>query len=164
MNPAGKPKFILTENLNKLAKWLRILGYDAALFKAISFSALIRTAINDDRIVLTRSRKQADSNYHFPRRLIRSDDHLEQLKELQDLIVFDRSAIFSRCSLCNRILFEIDKEKIKNLVPEYVYQNWNEFRICRKCGKIYWTGSHFDNIIRFLETVLLTEQSEQEAK
>ena len=152
-NSRKRPKFLLTENLGRLAKWLRILGYDAAIFPKISFHNRIRIARKDNRIILTRDKKEAKSKLKFKRILIKSDDYLQQLREMESLVSFDEKYLFSRCSKCNKPLFEIDKEKIKSRLPVYVFQTRNEFQVCRFCGKIYWKGTHYGLMLEKLKTI-----------
>ncbi len=156
MKDTLKPKFLLTENLNRLAKWLRMLGYDAAIYKSISFHNMIRLAVKERRIILTRSTKQAKSNLKFSRILIKADNHLQQLKELKEVISFNEHYIFLRCLLCNKLLIEIAKEKIKDLVPEFIYENQTDFKVCRKCGKIYWQGTHYKAMLAEIKNTLLS--------
>ena len=107
-----RPKFLLAENLGRLAKWLRFLGYDAALFKKIDFDNMIRIANKDNRIILTRNRKEAKNKKKFKRIFIKTENYLEQLRELNNILEFNENYIFSRCSECNRLLYKIEKEKI----------------------------------------------------
>ena len=141
-----EPRFLLAENLNKLAQYLRFLGYDAALIKSISFTKKINLCNKERRIYLTRSNKEAKSNHKFSRILINGQFVQEQIKELSDYIVFAETNIFTRCSKCNSLLNKIDQEKIKSFVPPYIFEHHDQFRICRKCGKIYWKGTHFDHL------------------
>lgn len=148
-----RPKFLLAENLGKLAKWLRFLGYDAALYRKISLDNMIRIANKDNRIILTRSKKVAKNKRKFKRILIKSENHSEQLRELKNIIRFDGNYIFSRCSECNRLLENIASEKIKNMIPVYIYQTQKKFKVCRFCGKIYWEGSHVKNMLAELKAI-----------
>ncbi len=154
MKDALKPKFLLTENLNRLAKWLRMLGYDAAIYKSISFHNMIRLAKKERRIILTRSAKQAKSNLKFSRILIKADKHLEQIKELKEIITFNEQYTFSRCLLCNKRLYGISREKVKDLVPEFIYEDHTDFKVCRKCGNIYWKGTHYKSMLAELKKIL----------
>jgi len=149
-----KPKFLLTANLNRLAKWLRMLGYDAAIYKSISFHNMIRLAVKERRIILTRSKKQAKSKLKFSRILIKTDNHLEQIKELKEVISFNEQYTFSCCLLCNKQLYGISREKVKDLVPEFIYENHTDFKVCRKCGKIYWQGTHYKSMLVELRKIL----------
>jgi uncharacterized protein len=137
------PRFILRENLGKLARLLRFLGYDAALYRHLSFTNLCRIAAREKRLVLTRSRIEANKKTECRKILIISPQPVQQLLEIMPLLEFSEQQIFSRCSLCNKLLYEIEKEKINSLVPEYVYAHNTQFRLCRHCGHIYWVGDHY---------------------
>ena len=141
-------KFLLDENLGKLAKWLRFLGYDAAIYKSISLHNKIRLANKEKRIYLTRDKKVAKLKQKFSRKLIKSENYREQLKELKGYIEFDENRIMTVCPNCNRILKNTTKEKVKNLVPEFIYKNHNEFKVCFHCGRVYWKGSHYEKILQ----------------
>jgi len=146
-----KPKFLLAENLNRLARYLRMLGYDAAVYKKISFSNRIRLVNKDKRVYLTRSKKEAKSNIKFARKQIISEIIWEQLQELQDYISYSEKHLFSRCLECNKKLYSIEKEKIKALVPDFIYAEHDNFYLCRKCGRIYWLGSHSQEMEKTLK-------------
>ena len=137
------PRFILEDNLIRLAKWLRIMGYDAAVHRAVSLSTLISLANKEKRVFITRSNKIFKLKQRFPRFLIKSDKHLQQLQELKNYIELEEDFLFTRCTHCNTKLNVIEKEKIEKLVPEVVYQSFEDYYICRRCGRIYWQGSHY---------------------
>jgi uncharacterized protein with PIN domain len=100
-----------------------------------------------------RSKKLAKSKEKFKRRLLVSNFPKEQLQELSDLINYDEKFIFTRCSECNKILFKIEKKKIQNIIPEYIFNHHSEFKICRHCGKIFWQGSHWLKIRKMMESL-----------
>jgi uncharacterized protein with PIN domain len=147
------PRFLLRANLGSLARDLRFLGYDAAIYQEAGFDNLARIAAHDGRMILTRSRKEASQKKSCLIRLINGDDSFQQILQLSDLIGFKEEFIFWRCSICNKLLYEIDKEKIINLVPEYVYETQTKFRICRFCGRIYWKGDHYQAIYKRLKNL-----------
>jgi len=149
-----KPKFLLDENLTRLARWLRMLGYDATVYENVSIHNKIRLAKKERRIYLTRSKKTAKLKEEFSRFLIRANDHQHQMGELNQFLKFENDFIFTRCINCNRKLEKISKEKIKEIIPPYIYETFNEFNICRKCGKIYWQGSHYASMKRQLKNML----------
>ncbi len=149
-----KPKFLLDENLNRLAKWLRMLGYDAAIYKSVSIHNKVRLAKKERRIYLTRSKKIAKLKEEFSRFLIRAVTHQQQLGELKQFLKFNNDFIFTRCIECNRKLEQISKEKIKEIIPSHIYETFTEFTICCKCGKVYWQGSHYASMKMQLKNML----------
>ncbi len=151
---ARKPKFILRDNLGKLVKFLRLLGYDAVLYPKISFHNVLRIAAKDRRIILTRSPKEAKQVSKYKIILIKSVYYEEQLKELRGIIDFKEEFFAIRCSLCNRALEPAQLDFVKKKVPEYVFRHNTDFLICKKCGRIYWKGSHFNDIEKKLADIL----------
>ncbi len=152
--------FLVESHLGRLAKWLRFLGYDVASYKGATFTNLARLAAKERRVLLTRSEKQARSEWKFARRLIASDDYRMQLRELADLIEIDPDIAGSRCIHCNRPLYTIAREKVRSLVPEYVYETQADFVICRKCGHVFWRGTHYDKMIEMLYSLLQGDVAE----
>lgn len=150
-----RPLFLLDENLNRLAKWLRALGYDVSVYKKINTNKQIQLAIKERRILLTRDKKKALSKLKFHRVLIKSQNHFLQLQEIRELLDFQKELIFTRCLNCNKLLFAIEKTKIKGLVPQFIYNNFEDFKVCRRCGKIYWQGSHFAEMKKVIEKIFL---------
>ncbi len=147
-------KFILTKELGRLAKWLRILGFDTRYFKEGNPSSLIIESLRDGRVIITR-------NHRLPRpggiRIITVEEEIikEQVAEVLTILKIkpDAQAMFSRCILCNEELEDIEKEKIKERVPEYVFKTQEHFVTCPKCNRIYWKGTHWGNVEKTLEEV-----------
>lgn len=142
-------RFILTDELGRLSKWLRILGYDTAVEK--DRKALVIKSLRDDRIILTRDSKM--SRFSGVRMVkIASDfveEQLAQVVKALDLKI-DKEAIFSICIVCDETLVRIDREKAKDKVPEYVYKTKDLFMECPRCKKIYWQGSHWEIVTKFI--------------
>ncbi len=151
-----KKKFLLDENLYKLAKWLRMLGYDAIVPKSISIEKKISLCQKERRIFLTRSNKIVNKKDKFHRILIKTKKYNEQLQEIEEFIGFKESDLSSRCLMCNNRLQVVTAEKIESLIPENVEFNFSDYKICKKCGKIYWKGSHYTAMKSRLKNLLTT--------
>lgn len=147
-------KFLCDQMLGTLAKWLRLFGYDTFYANArINDIELIGIAKRENRVVLTR-----DKNFiHKAKKekidiieitTTNLDDQLRQV--LKDIVV-NSGAVLSRCSLCNTVVQKIKKELVRNRVPHRVFENNERFWLCPTCDKIYWTGTHTDEIIRKLD-------------
>ena len=149
-----KPRFILRDNLGKLARYLRLLGYDSVLYPKISFYNVLRIATKDRRIILTRSPKEFRKKSDYRIILIKSIFYEKQLKELKGIIEFNDDFFGTRCSLCNQVLETAPLNYVKEKVPVKILENSHYFLICKKCGRIYWQGKHFKDIQERLVKIL----------
>ena len=148
-------KFIADAMLGRLARWLRILGHDVVYESSISDNDLIARAIHERRIILTMDRKLAERESAKNSLLVNSPSYKEQLKQVITQYNIDyKSGIFTRCLVCNNLLEPIEKEKIKDKVPPYVYSTQDEFDICQQCGRIYWSGTHRVKMLKMLDEIL----------
>ena len=139
--------FIVTEELGKLAKWLRVLGYDCVYHDGGSESDLVIQALRDKRVLLTRTERL--KKYTGIKTVIIRHDHVEDQLEQ---VVFDlglpleEDGFFQRCVECNERLSAVEKHDIKGKVPGYVFDTQDEFKVCPACEKIFWRGTHWDNV------------------
>ncbi|MCX7913592.1 MAG: Mut7-C RNAse domain-containing protein [Thermodesulfovibrionales bacterium] len=149
-------RFICDVMLGRLAKWLRILGFDTLYFRVISDGELVKIAKQEQRIILTRDRALIKNKMVENAFLINSNDIVEQLEEFLKLFKnhFDKiSAFSSRCVNCNSELHKVQKEAVLNEAPEYIIFNNNFFLKCYNCGKIFWDGSHKKMIDRTIREI-----------
>ena len=144
-------KFLADTMLGKLAKWLRVLGYDTH-YQNYYTDSMMRRLLTEGPILLSR-RKEIIHRYQNTY-YIRSDHLGKQLRELQEGLHLrpDRSRWFSRCLTCNVLLREAPMEEVREKVPEYVlYENMPIFRFCPSCERYFWPGSHRVKMKRELE-------------
>ena len=147
-------KFVLTKELGRLSKWLRILGYDAVYAPEANRPELIIESLREERVILTRETKMSPvSGARIIK--IRYDNVKEQLGQVlqEGGIGIDDTALFSRCVICNKKLENIEKEKIKDKVPEYVYNTQTDFVICPQCKRVYWHGTHWGNVRKLIAEI-----------
>ena len=147
-------KFILTKELGRLATWLRILGYDSSFYRQDNLSTLVITALREERAILTRNSRI--SRFPGPRIVkIKSDFVAQQIKQVivELKLKPKQKDMFTRCVICNIGLEEIGKSRVKNKVPEYVYQTQKDFVVCPQCKKVYWQGTHWGNAREYLEKI-----------
>jgi len=140
-------KFIVTRELGRLAKWLRILGYDTVYFAQDKPSSLLIEALRDNRTILSRNRRLPKS-CGIRIVLINAENVQIQIKELFEALGLKPQAhlMFSRCILCNTELAEIEKSEVKDKVPEYVFTTQDNFVTCPTCQRIYWQGTHWGRV------------------
>jgi uncharacterized protein with PIN domain len=147
MNVSGtKPKFIVDFMLGRLAKWLRIFGFDTLYLSEKERKDSVLNSLKENRILLTRDHRLSGKRA-WKLILVEKDNLLEQIKQIIVSLNLSLSEddLFSRCSACNCAIETVtDKNSIKNEVPGYIYQTHTVFSRCPNCRKIYWMRTHLD--------------------
>lgn len=152
-------KLLLTKELGRLAKWLRILGIDALYFKDENVGSLIILALRDNRIILTRNHR-LPCTLGIKKVIIRAERIKEQISETLKALNIrpDSNIMFSRCTICNEELTGVAKEQIRERVPEYVFKTQDSFMICPSCKRIYWMGTHWGNVNEVLKAININSE------
>ena len=145
-------RFLADSMLGRLAKWLRVMGYDTH-YQPFYKEGMIGPLIHDGRLLLSRHKPTIDK---YPNSLlILSDKVQRQLEEVraQGYLSLNNAIWFSRCLTCNTLLNEASVEDAREKIPEYVfYQNITTgLRFCRSCERFFWPGSHRRRMITQLE-------------
>jgi uncharacterized protein with PIN domain len=155
-------KFIVDRMLGKLAKQLRMLGYDALYYRGEDVYPLIRLGRQEGRVILTRNTKLMPRRPEDVILRITEDEPLLQLKELiqKANIKIDEGKVFSRCLLCNALLDAISRMEVEGKVPDFIFYQQREFFRCPQCQRIYWPGSHQENMKRRMEELLTSAKSQ----
>ena len=144
-------KFILDVQLGKLARWMRMLGFDTDYDKDITGMELISRAIGQTRFILTRDmdllkRKIVNTGYW-----VRSTDPDEQIKEIINRFkITNQIHPLTRCLNCNCIIKPIARDKISEQLLPKTKEHFNEFYYCTGCDNIYWKGSHYQNMLKMV--------------
>jgi uncharacterized protein with PIN domain len=143
-------KFIVDAMFGRLARWLRMSGYDTVYDVDLRNGRIVMIALEEGRAVITRDRDvyRRSVTGGVQATFVSSLDFPEQLKQVIDEygVVFRDSPEYSRCPVCNSNLKQIDKKDIKAELPERVRDLYEEFWECLGCGKVYWHGGHWKNI------------------
>lgn len=153
----GRPelRFLCDAMLGRLARWLRALGYDAAYDSEIEDADLVRRAVEEERVILTRDRDLVEAWRIEGCLALESDDPLENLAAVdRELGLGWPRPLFRRCLACNVAFEPAPPEEVEAHVPERVRRRETEFRRCPGCERIYWEGSHTRRMRRRLEGVL----------
>ncbi|MEZ5018642.1 MAG: Mut7-C RNAse domain-containing protein [Bacteroidales bacterium] len=149
------PGFILDVHLGRLAKYLRLCGFDTLFSAFYEDREIIETARQENRIILTRDRLLLKAAGEARGYQVKSQYHDEQLRE-----VFERFNLkeyvnlFSRCISCNARLEEVEKEVIADRLLADTRRYFSSFKRCPQCDRIYWEGSHYDNMKKSLAPLL----------
>ena len=135
-----RKRFATDSMLGKLAKWLRVLGFDARC-ESIHHSARLEDHLGRGRLVVTRRRKWRGRKGVL---FLESDDPGEQLREVVERadLTPAEARFLNRCIRCNVALEETDREGVRGAIPDYVLQTHARFFQCPLCRRIYWPGSH----------------------
>lgn len=144
-------RFVADPTVGKLAKWLRIMGYDVSHL-SLHKPEQIRSMIKEGRRLLTKNSRCALRCEEAL--LIRSDHVAEQLRQLRNegCIKADRTLWFTRCMLCNEVLLDASPQDAGENVPDYVFlENPSGIRSCPSCRRFFWPGSHKQKMIAQLE-------------
>ncbi|HKL26520.1 MAG TPA: Mut7-C RNAse domain-containing protein [Desulfuromonadales bacterium] len=153
-SPPEPLSFILDVHLGKLARRLRLLGFDTLYRNDFSDPEIARRATAEERIVLTRDRGLLKRKTVRHGCLLTSGDLQQQLEVLQNRYgVLDRIKPLVRCPVCNGPLREVDKTEIADQLQPKTMRHQHDFRRCVDCGKIYWRGSHAEKILAWLRQI-----------
>jgi hypothetical protein len=141
-SPEVEMKFIVDGMLGRLAKWLRILGYDTTYFPDLDDDQLVRRARAEGRLLLTRDGGLARRR-GLQCLLIESDHLEEQLGQMVAELALTGGHPFSRCPLCNMLLQKVEKPELEGRVPPHIFRTHKDFSLCPNCDRIYWPGTHW---------------------
>ena len=146
-------KFIADRMLGKLAKELRMLGYDVVYYRGENAYPLIKLAREEGRVILTRSTRFAPKRPEDRIVRIMEDRPSLQLRELieRKIITLLEEPPFSRCLVCNTLLHEILREEAEGMVPDFIFYQQRKFFRCPQCSRVYWQGSHQDHMKKRIE-------------
>jgi hypothetical protein len=146
-------KFITDASLGRLAKWLRILGYNTVVFPNQAGREMLRLAATEGRIVLTRRMDMTQRQFSGCLFLITGIDIASQLNDVINKysLIVDQQKMFGLCLICNEKLYPVAKETVRDLVPPFVFENCTEYNQCPRCHKIYWVGTHQRNAMEFMK-------------
>lgn len=143
---------VLDTTLGKLARWLRMLGYDTVYVANASPTVLVRIALSERRTLLTTNRELA--RHRGIRTLFIADpDPEKQAQQVIRELGAVPQHIPPRCSLCNTPLQNLSRGAAKERVPPYVWRNYQRFTHCSRCHRVYWGGSHWDAIELLLDNL-----------
>lgn len=150
--PVGR--FVLDVHLGRLARWLRLLGFDAAYTNWYDDYALARISQTEHRILLTRDRRLLMRTIVGFGHWVRAQEPRAQLLEVlerYDLLPLSRP--YTRCAHCNGVLERVSREEITHLLQPDTALYYDEFTQCSACGQVYWPGSHLRRVRELLQSV-----------
>ena len=153
--PLRKVRFVADAHLGKLARHLRMLGFDTIYGNKIQDDEIIMKSLKEKRIILTRDLGILKNGKVMRGYFIRHQKPVDQCKEVIYKFDLKRQIIpFSRCLECNEMFDKVDKKLLKDKIPERAYQYFEDFYQCVGCRNIYWKGSHYEKMKKMIDILL----------
>jgi uncharacterized protein with PIN domain/sulfur carrier protein ThiS len=149
-----EPRFVLDGHLGRLASHLRMLGLDCLYDNAYEDEELVRISVEEERILLTRDRLLLMHKVITQGYLLRSLNSTEQLYEVVRRYGLAKWVKpFQRCLNCNHLLKPVEKEQILEKLEPLTKKYYFDFKICPACDQVYWKGSHYEKMLRVIESI-----------
>lgn len=146
-----RPRFLCDAMVGRLARRLRMLGYDTAYRSVGDDRDLLCRAARERRVLITRDTRIRACPQGVRVLLLRENDTTDQLRELNAALrLSDPPALLRRCTVCNTLLRKARPEQVEARVPEYVRTMHADFCACHHCGRVYWPGTHRREMLRLL--------------
>ena len=153
--------FAADVHLGKLARVLRMLGFDTLYSNSWSCADLLAISSAQDRILLSRNIRFA-SRPEITAIVIASDNYREQLKQVErEVSVVKNSAPFTRCLACNGTLAAVSKETVVTILKEQTQRHYQDFWQCNSCRKVYWKGPHYNRMLQFIQSFHVTSEQQR---
>lgn len=156
-------RFIVDNNAGKLVKWLRMMGYDTLFFNEQDDGRMVKTALAEDRVVVTRDtqiiKRRVATTGEIKVILLNDENPERQLNQVVKKLRLEyKYKPFSLCLECNQHLKPREKDEVRDLVPAYVFNTQNSYMQCPACRRVYWKGTHWDAMNSLLQRL---EQNEE---
>lgn len=138
------PRFVADVHLNKLARHLRMAGFDTLCDADWDDDRIVAASLAERRTILTRDkamlrRSEVERGY-----FVRAVESERQLAEVLHALQLEQAVRpFVRCRECNALLVDAPAEEVRGRVPARILALYDRFRCCPGCERIYWEGSHF---------------------
>jgi uncharacterized protein with PIN domain len=153
--PLRETRFILDVHLGKLARLLRMLGFDSLYRNDYADPELVAIALNEKRVILTKDRgilkiKSVTHGY-----CVRSSTPNQQIFEILNRFdLYSQIHPFFRCMDCNGVISPVNKKDIQERLEKKTRQYYNEFSICSKCEKLFWKGTHYNKMKHYIDQLM----------
>jgi uncharacterized protein with PIN domain len=160
--PLREVRFVLDGHLGRLAAYLRILGFDSQYQNDYSDEELTRITISQKRILLTHDRGLLKRKLILHGYYVHSSDPRRQMVEvIHRFDLSDRIIAFNRCVHCNQELVRVKKEEISEMLMPDTRRYFSKFKQCPGCKKVYWKGSHYQQMVKLIDWVKKNLDSER---
>ncbi len=158
--PLRTPRFLLDVHLGRLARWLRLLGFDTAWEPDAEDGDLARRSADEHRILLTRDRgllKRGEVTHGA--HVAATDPEAQAVEIVRRFHLAERIRPFARCLACNGTLAPAAKAEVLDRLPPRTAREHDDFQRCRSCDRVYWRGSHHERLTSLVERVQTATRS-----
>ncbi|MGE5521583.1 MAG: Mut7-C RNAse domain-containing protein [Candidatus Dadabacteria bacterium] len=143
-------KFIADVHLGRLARALRMLGFDTLYRNDYTKTEVVELAASQRRTVLSKDPAFGKNSNPFIK--IESDNWMDQLKQVLNACnLKNEIAPFTRCMVCNGMLVLVNKDEIAGKLEPNTRNYYHEFWQCENCSRIYWKGPHYNRMIKVIQ-------------
>jgi uncharacterized protein len=150
----GISRFVVDGHLGGLSRNLRLLGFDVAYSQNADDRQLLEVMTRENRALLTRDRRllmhAIVQHGYWPRSQNADEQTIEVIRRFN---VSELISPFTRCVRCNALLEEAAKAEIIEELEPLTKIHYDQFRRCRGCKQIYWSGSHFPKLQKRIEEI-----------
>jgi uncharacterized protein len=154
-SPLRETKFVLDVHLGKLCKYLRLLGFDCYYRNDLDDDEIVHLSLTENRIILTRDIGILKNGLVTHGYWIRSQNSKEQLSEvIRRFELHQQFRPFFRCISCNGTIGKVNKPDIIHRLEKNTKTYFDTFYQCKSCKKIFWEGSHYENMLQLVNTVI----------
>ncbi|MFZ2632464.1 MAG: Mut7-C RNAse domain-containing protein [Desulfosalsimonadaceae bacterium] len=154
-SPLRKLRFICDVHLGRLAKYLRMVGFDTLYGNSYDDNLLIHLSNSQQRILLTRDAEILLNKKVSRRYRVKQAEPREQVREVLEFFDLKNNIMpMSRCLECNGLINPVSKETVGHRVDQPVFEITDDFTECAGCGKIYWKGTHYDSMMKGIREVV----------
>jgi len=150
--PPTRPRFLLDVHLARLARYLRLFGFDTAHHTDAADPQLVAQSLAESRILLTRDRGLLMRGTLVDGSYVRATEPRQQIVEVVERFALTRvTAPLIRCLACNGSLRRMPAADAVPVVPASVAESHTDFTTCEDCGRVYWKGSHYRRLLAIIE-------------
>jgi uncharacterized protein with PIN domain len=149
--PLRDTRFVVDINLGRLARLLRLLGFDVWFSVDADDETLVDISHTQRRILLTRDRGLLKLRVITHGLFVHSDDpEAQALEVIRRLDLGERLAPFTRCMRCNGELVAVEKDEVIDRLEPLTRRYYSDFVRCTDCSQIYWPGSHHEKLLNLV--------------
>ncbi len=147
--------FVADVHLGRLAKYLRLFGFDTLYNPGADSRDLVDVSVRQGRVLLTRNKNLLKHKAISRGIFVREVDPMMQLKGIfKRLDLYSDARPFSRCLCCSRLIERISEKEVTRRLPLRVRGSYQTFSFCRSCDRVYWKGIHYRRMRTFVEDML----------